>query len=212
MASFGRRQPAQAKAARFIETLEVQPLRRLSDTAPVELEARLTASRRDMERRLDRARADARMKYGRDVRLKPHLLLPEKVWRGRYGKFLLHALTLNPYDPWNVEMLPADGASAAVCSAPMAPSPDDPTLLARCAEVITAARAALVEAQEQVEWTNDYTDVHAALAAAVVAVKTLAYELRVELVGEPEIEPPAQDTQTEDNAAKADDAADEQEG
>ena len=175
MTFFGRRidgaaaQPAAAANGDRPHSGEPEP----GDAARL-LAARLDASRAALDHRLARLTREATEKTGRRISLKPLMLIPEPCWRGRYGKFLLQALELSPYDPWNVAALPALPADAVAIEAP--PHPGDPTpqdvhaVNATIAEI----KRGYHEGREQMEWTNDPADLVAAHQRAVDQVRGLA--------------------------------------
>ncbi|MBL8588029.1 MAG: hypothetical protein JNK46_05820 [Methylobacteriaceae bacterium] len=175
MAVFGRRaEAAFAQGAAAADTNHHSVAEQIAPDAAHLLAVRLEASRAALERRLERLTRQASDKAGRPIRLAPAMLIPEPCWRGRYGKFLLQALELSPYDPWNVATLPTHPADASLIEAPL--HPGEPTH-----EAIVAVNARLGEIKrlyheghEQVEWTNDPADFRAAHDHAIELVKGLA--------------------------------------
>lgn len=138
------------------------------------LAARLDASRAALDRRLERLTREARETTGRRISLTPLMLIPEPCWRGRYGKFLLQALELSPYDPWNVAALPALPADAVAIEAPPHPGAPTPQDVHAVNDAIADIKRGYHEGREQMEWTNDPADVVAAHQRAVDQVKGLA--------------------------------------
>lgn len=187
MVPFGHRHsmelPQEARSAHAATT----PLGALGVDDSIEaLTHRLDASRAGMETRL-RHQLDAETaRHGPNVHLFNLLLIPERVWRGRHGKFLLHTLALNPYDPWNVLISPADAESAVLCETPEPPHLERETL-ERCNGLIAAARQRYADALDLTDWVNDFSNVEKARIAGREEVHALAMELRdqfVHFVGE----------------------------
>ena len=148
------------------------------------LTRRLDASRAGMERRLAHQIETETARHATAVRLFNLLLIPERVWRGRHGKFLLHTLALNPYDPWNVLISPADAESAALCETPLPPAQDRPETLERCNALLAAARQRYADALDLTDWENDFGNVEKARLAGREEVHALAMELRDAFVHE----------------------------
>jgi hypothetical protein len=46
-------------------------------------------------------------------------LLPEEIWQGRFGGFLMKRLDLSPFRPWNVIFLPLDDAGSKALGLPV---------------------------------------------------------------------------------------------
>lgn len=142
------------------------------------LTLRLDASREGMERRLAHQIEVETKRHAQPVRLFSLMLIPDPVWRGRHGKFLLHTLALNPYDPWNVLIAPSDAESAALVEAPTPPSVELRSTLARCNELLAAARQRYADALDLTDWANDFSNVEKARLAGREEVHALAMELR----------------------------------
>lgn len=175
MTFFGRRgngaaaPPAAAANGDHPRASEAEP----ADAARL-LAARLDASRAALDRRLERLTREAREKTGRRISLTPLMLIPEPCWRGRYGKFLLQALELSPYDPWNVAALPTLPADAVAIEAPPHPGGPTPQDIHAVNEAITEIKRGYHEGREQMEWTNDPADLVAAHQRAIDQIKGLA--------------------------------------
>lgn len=156
----------------------------LAPEPEIPLAERLAASRAAMDRRQARLEAAVAEKAGRRIRLKPLLLIPEPCWRGRYGRFLLHGLSLNPYDPWNVALLPFHPADAGVIEAPLHPGDPGPQETQAANDLLAQLRQDYAEAYEQMDWTADRSEVGAALERAIAQVKGFAAD-RLTALSEP---------------------------
>ena len=186
MVTFGHRHsmelPGEARSAHAAAT----PVGALSEEESIEaLTQRLDASRAGMERRLAHQVEAETARHATPVRLFNLLLITEKVWRGRHGKFLLHTLALNPYDPWNVLISPADAESAALAETPLPPAQDCPETLERCNALLAAARGRYADALDLTDWENDFTNVEKARVAGREEVHALAMTLRDLFVHKP---------------------------
>jgi hypothetical protein len=179
MVTFGHRHsmelPSEATSAHRATT----PRGAVSEDDSIEaLTRRLDASRKGMEHRLARQIEAETARHHAPVRLFPLLLIPERIWRARHGKFLLHTLALNPYDPWNVLISPADAQSAALVETPLPPAQDDPVTLEKCNALLTAARRRYADALDMTDWENDFGNVEKARLAGRAEVHALAMALR----------------------------------
>ena len=179
MVTFGHRHsmelPSEAASAHTATT----PRGAVSDDDSIEaLKRRLDASHKGMEVRLARQIEAETERHRTPVRLFALLLIPERVWRGRHGKFLLHTLALNPYDPWNVLISPADAQSAALVETPLPPAQDDPATMEKCNALLAAARRRYADALDMTDWENDFGNVEKARLSGREEVHALAMALR----------------------------------
>lgn len=178
MVTFGHRHsmelPEEARSAHVAAT----PSGAVGDDDSIEaLTFRLDASRLNMERRLAHQIEVETKRHSQPINLVSLLLIPDRIWRGRHGKFLLHTLSLNPYDAWNVLIAPGDAESAVLVEAPEPPA-CDADAAARCNDVLAAARQRYADALDLTDWANDFSNVEKARVAAREDVHTLAMELR----------------------------------
>lgn len=139
------------------------------------LAQRLDLSRSALDRRLVRVENKALEATGRRHRLRPLLIIPEPTWRGRHGRFLLHALQLNPYDEWNVAILPADHAGAAALDLPRHPGADIVNHHI-ATDAIGRFKQGYVESFEIADWTADRSDIERGREEAIERTKQYALE------------------------------------
>ena len=189
MVAFGHRHsmelPAEHRSAHEAGAAHEKVFDASGREALAELARRLDASRAAMEQRLAHHVEAETARHGEPVHLVSRLLIPERVWRGRHGKFLLHTLALAPYDAWNVLISPADARSAALTETPEPPAADEADAIEICNEKIAEARQRYADALDLTDWSNDHKEVERMRLQGRDAMHDLAMALRDSLLHRP---------------------------
>jgi hypothetical protein len=111
---------------------------------------------------------------GHDIRLRPFWLIQDNCWNGEVGDFLIYYLCLNPYDEWNMVILPADEKSSAILDLPIHPGGDIPAFAKIGQEIILELRDKLRAAHADVQRTHEFGHFAAICDDTVAKVKALA--------------------------------------
>lgn len=88
--------------------------------------------------------------------IRPFFLIPDAVWNGPGGVFLMTTLELYPYDAWNVIYLAADERTAMVLDLAPHPGKDVPAFVKASQEFMTTAMAHMDKVRDQVERTQKW--------------------------------------------------------
>lgn len=90
------------------------------------------------------------------AQIRPFFLVPDAVWNGPGGTFLMTTLELYPYDAWNVIYLAADERTAIVLDLAPHPGKDVPAFVQASQEFMTTAMAHMEKVRVQVERTQKW--------------------------------------------------------
>lgn len=90
------------------------------------------------------------------AQIRPFFLVPDAVWNGPGGTFLMTTLELYPYDAWNVIYLAADERTALVLDLAPHPGKDVPAFVQASLEFMTTAMAHMEKVRGQVERTQKW--------------------------------------------------------
>ena len=88
--------------------------------------------------------------------IRPFFLIPDGVWNGPGGTFLMTTLELYPYDAWNVIYLAADERTAMVLDLAPHPGRDVPAFVQASQEFMATAMAHMEKVRQQVERTQKW--------------------------------------------------------
>lgn len=88
--------------------------------------------------------------------IRPFFLIPDAVWNGPGGTFLMTTLELYPYDAWNVIYLAADERTAVVLDLAPHPGEDVPAFVQASQEFMATAMAHIEKVRQQVERTQKW--------------------------------------------------------
>lgn len=88
--------------------------------------------------------------------IRPFFLIPDAVWNGPGGVFLMTTLELYPYDAWNVIYLAADERTALVLDLAPHPGKDVPAFVQASQQFMTTAMAHMEKVRGQVERTEKW--------------------------------------------------------
>lgn len=137
------------------------------------INAKLEEGKRRIDERLAKAQANAQSALPQAT-LRPFFLIPDPVWNGEAGTFLMTSLDLYPYDDWNVVFLAADDRTALVMDIALHPNGNVPAFVSASEKFMTDARARMHRATEEAELTANYAAFHDAREDMQLRVKGLA--------------------------------------
>ncbi|MEZ5961610.1 MAG: hypothetical protein R3C30_14480 [Hyphomonadaceae bacterium] len=86
--------------------------------------------------------------------IRPFFLIPDAVWNGPGGVFLMTTLELYPFDAWNVVYLAADERTALVLDLAPHPGKDVPAFVRASQEFVATAITHMDKVRMQVERTQ----------------------------------------------------------
>lgn len=129
-------------------------------------ESNLVPNASSLNAAIDRSRAAHEIAYAEAVQrvrstmpsaeIRPFFLVPDAVWNGPGGAFLMATLELYPYDAWNVVYLAADERTALVLDLAPHPGKDVPAFVQASQEFMTSAMAHMEKVRTQVERTQKW--------------------------------------------------------
>lgn len=137
------------------------------------INAKLETGKRRIDERLAAAQANAQRAMP-GAMLRPFFLIPDPIWNGENGTFLMASLDLYPYDDWNIVFLAGDERTAIVMDIALHPSGNLPAFVAAAEKFMINARAAMKRATEEAELTADFAAFAEAREDAQLRVKGLA--------------------------------------
>jgi hypothetical protein len=137
------------------------------------INARLENGKRRIDERLEAAQSNARAKMP-GAQLRPFFLIPDPIWNGESGTFLMTSLDLYPYDDWNVVFLAGDERTAIVMDIALHPSGNVPTFVTAAEKFMPNARAAMKRATDEAELTSNFAAFAEAREDVQLRVKGLA--------------------------------------
>ena len=137
------------------------------------INARLEIGKRRIDERLEAAQSNARAKMP-GAQLRPFFLIPDPIWNGESGTFLMTSLDLYPYDDWNVVFLAGDERTAIVMDIALHPSGNVPTFVTAAEKFMPNARAAMKRATDEAELTSNFAAFAEAREDVQLRVKGLA--------------------------------------
>lgn len=109
-----------------------------------------------------------------DAQIRPFFLIPDAVWNGATGAWLMGVLELMPYDSWNVAYLAADERTALTLDLALHPNGDVPAFVQTAQEFMAKAQAHMEHVRRAVEQSGDFAVFSSALDDARARVEALA--------------------------------------
>lgn len=137
------------------------------------INAKLETGKRRIDERLAAAQANAQMAMP-GAMLRPFFLIPDPIWNGENGTFLMTSLDLYPYDDWNVVFLAGDQRTAIVMDIALHPNGNVPAFVTAAEKFMINARAAMKRATEEAELTSNFAAFAEAREDVQLRVKSLA--------------------------------------
>jgi hypothetical protein len=129
-------------------------------------ESNLVANASSLSAAIERSKAEHEASFADALRrvrstmpsaqILPFFLVPDSVWNGPGGVFLMGHLNLFPYDAWNVVYLAGDERTAMVLDLAPHPGKDVPAFVKASEEFVTAAIAHMEKVRVQVERTEKW--------------------------------------------------------